>query len=317
MAQRPPLSPPPSPPRQPPAPEVGRVGAEEAARATAGRLGIFSPAGVVCTAAGPAWARGELEPPQGAKRTVSGFAAAVYTPEQQESLGVDETGASEAVRIRTEPARVAAARAVARAVVERAVAAQAVMESAVAAEAAGPEPARISSGASEPRPESAVLKKRTTYAVLRADRPRAKAEGAEEGGAAAEEGGVAGVEFPFMADYDEHLSPAPAPTASAPRSRAAARATAPEGAASTAGVSTQTDLAAEARAEGGYPAETDLAAEGGGAGGGGMGAGVDGGEGGGEGAGAGEGGGEGGRRTPVWLRRAAAGALDRVGLIST
>ena len=75
---------------------------DEAARAAAGRLGIFSPAGVVCSAAGPAWARGELEPPQGAKRTVSGFAAAVYTPEQQERLGVDEAGASEAVRIRTE-----------------------------------------------------------------------------------------------------------------------------------------------------------------------------------------------------------------------
>ena len=59
---------------------------DEAARAAAGRLGIFSPAGVLCTAAGPAWARGELEPPQGAKRTVSGFAAAVYTPEQQERL---------------------------------------------------------------------------------------------------------------------------------------------------------------------------------------------------------------------------------------
>ena len=63
---------------------------------------------MLCTAAGPAWARGELEPPQatnpnpnpnpdpdpnpnpnpnqGAKRTVSGFAAAVYTPEQQERL---------------------------------------------------------------------------------------------------------------------------------------------------------------------------------------------------------------------------------------
>ena len=69
-----------------PARAVGRGGADEAARAAAGRLGIFSPAGVLCTAAGPAWARGELEPPQGARRTVSGFAAAVYTPEQQERL---------------------------------------------------------------------------------------------------------------------------------------------------------------------------------------------------------------------------------------
>ena len=69
-----------------------------AARAAAGRLGIFSPAGVLCSAAGPAWTRGELEPPQGAKRTASGFATAVYTPEQQVRLGVDESGADEATR---------------------------------------------------------------------------------------------------------------------------------------------------------------------------------------------------------------------------
>ena len=74
---------------------------DEAARAAAGRLGIFSPAGVVCSAAGPAWARGELEPPQGSKHTVSGFLTAVYTAEQQERLGIDEAGASEALRIRT------------------------------------------------------------------------------------------------------------------------------------------------------------------------------------------------------------------------
>ena len=63
-----------------------------AARAAAGQLGIFSPAGVICSAKGPAWTRGELEPPQGAKRAAGGLAAAVYTPEQQERLGVDEAG---------------------------------------------------------------------------------------------------------------------------------------------------------------------------------------------------------------------------------
>ena len=63
-----------------------------AARAAAGQLGIFSPAGVVCSAKGLAWTRGELEPPQGAERAASGLAAAVYTPEQQERLGVDEAG---------------------------------------------------------------------------------------------------------------------------------------------------------------------------------------------------------------------------------
>jgi len=67
--------------------------ADAAARAAAGQLGIFSPAGVACSAKGPAWTRGELEPPQGAKRAASGLAAAVYTPEQQERLGVDEAGA--------------------------------------------------------------------------------------------------------------------------------------------------------------------------------------------------------------------------------
>ena len=65
---------------------------DAAARAAANQLGIFSPAGVVCSAKGPAWTRGELEPPQGAKRVASGLAAAVYTPEQQERLGVDEAG---------------------------------------------------------------------------------------------------------------------------------------------------------------------------------------------------------------------------------
>ncbi len=63
-----------------------------AARAAAGQLGIFSPAGVVCSAEGPAWTRGEIEPPQGAKRAANGLSVAVYTPEQQERLGVDEAG---------------------------------------------------------------------------------------------------------------------------------------------------------------------------------------------------------------------------------
>ena len=81
-----------------PTPEVARTSSaatsaqDDAARAAAGRLGIFSPAGILCSAAGPAWTRGELESPQGARRTANGYAAAVYTPEQQERLGVDEAG---------------------------------------------------------------------------------------------------------------------------------------------------------------------------------------------------------------------------------
>ena len=87
-----------------------------AARAAAGQLGIFSPAGVVCSAdpnpdpdfdpdpdanpnpnqvcsaEGPAWTRGELEPPQGARRAANSLSIAVYTPEQQKRLGVDEAG---------------------------------------------------------------------------------------------------------------------------------------------------------------------------------------------------------------------------------
>ena len=65
---------------------------DNAARAASGQLGIFSPAGVVCSAEGPAWTRGELEPPQGARRAANGLAIAVYTPEQQQRLGVDEAG---------------------------------------------------------------------------------------------------------------------------------------------------------------------------------------------------------------------------------
>ena len=81
-----------------PTPEVARTSSaatsaqDDAARAAAGRLGIFSPAGILCSAAGPAWTRGELESPQGARRTANGYAAAVYTPEQQARLGVDEAG---------------------------------------------------------------------------------------------------------------------------------------------------------------------------------------------------------------------------------
>jgi len=89
-----------------------------AVRTAAGQLGIFSPAGVVCSAdpnpdpdfdpdpdpdanpnpnqvcsaEGPAWTRGELEPPQGARRAANSLSIAVYTPEQQKRLGVDEAG---------------------------------------------------------------------------------------------------------------------------------------------------------------------------------------------------------------------------------
>ena len=45
-------------------------------------MGLFSPAGVAGGTAGPAWARGEVEAPQGARRTATGYAVAVYTPEQ-------------------------------------------------------------------------------------------------------------------------------------------------------------------------------------------------------------------------------------------
>ena len=40
---------------------------------------------------GPAWTRGEIEAPTGEK-DMGGWRAAVYTPEQQARLGVNESG---------------------------------------------------------------------------------------------------------------------------------------------------------------------------------------------------------------------------------
>jgi len=48
-------------------------------------------AGAAFGVLGPAWTRGELEAPQGEK-SMGSWTAAVYTPEQQARLGVDETG---------------------------------------------------------------------------------------------------------------------------------------------------------------------------------------------------------------------------------
>eukprot|EP00930_Biecheleria_cincta_P057204 TRINITY_DN4317_c0_g1_i1.p1 TRINITY_DN4317_c0_g1~~TRINITY_DN4317_c0_g1_i1.p1 ORF type:complete len:614 (-),score=142.22 TRINITY_DN4317_c0_g1_i1:76-1917(-) len=45
----------------------------------------------MCGAIGPAWTRGEIERPQGTK-DMGGWTAGVYTPEQQQRLGVDESG---------------------------------------------------------------------------------------------------------------------------------------------------------------------------------------------------------------------------------
>ena len=56
--------------------------AAKAAASQMAAMGLFSPAGVAGGAVGPAWARGEAETPQGANRTGTGYAAAVYTPEQ-------------------------------------------------------------------------------------------------------------------------------------------------------------------------------------------------------------------------------------------
>ena len=56
--------------------------AAKAAASQMAAMGLFSPAGVAGGAVGPAWARGEVETPQGANRTGTGYAAAVYTPEQ-------------------------------------------------------------------------------------------------------------------------------------------------------------------------------------------------------------------------------------------
>ena len=57
--------------------------ADKAAASQMAAMGLFSPAGVAGGPAGPAWARGEAETPQGAIRTGNGYAVAVYTPEQQ------------------------------------------------------------------------------------------------------------------------------------------------------------------------------------------------------------------------------------------
>ena len=68
----------------------------KAAASQMAAMGLFSPAGVAGGAAGPAWARGEVETPQGANRTGTGYAAAVYTPEQnarQEQLARAAGGA--------------------------------------------------------------------------------------------------------------------------------------------------------------------------------------------------------------------------------
>lgn len=48
-------------------------------------------AGAAGGALGPAWTRGEIEAPEGEK-SMGSWTAAVYTPEQQARLGVDEEG---------------------------------------------------------------------------------------------------------------------------------------------------------------------------------------------------------------------------------
>ena len=60
--------------------------ADKAAASQMAAMGLFSPAGVAGGAAGAAWARGEVETPQGAHRTRAGHAVPVYTPEQQARL---------------------------------------------------------------------------------------------------------------------------------------------------------------------------------------------------------------------------------------
>ena len=60
--------------------------AAKAAASKMAAMGLFSPAGVAGGPAGPAWARGEVETPQGAMRTATGYAVAVYTPEQNARL---------------------------------------------------------------------------------------------------------------------------------------------------------------------------------------------------------------------------------------
>ena len=58
--------------------------AAKAAASKMAAMGLFSPE--LGGAEGPAWARGEVETPQGAMRTATGYAVAVYTPEQNARL---------------------------------------------------------------------------------------------------------------------------------------------------------------------------------------------------------------------------------------
>mmetsp|Transcript_88002 Transcript_88002/g.152463 ORF Transcript_88002/g.152463 Transcript_88002/m.152463 type:complete len:670 (+) Transcript_88002:59-2068(+) len=53
--------------------------------------GVTCPASWSCTGTGPAWTRGDIEQPAGF-RDMGTWHAAVYTPEQQQRLGVDESG---------------------------------------------------------------------------------------------------------------------------------------------------------------------------------------------------------------------------------
>ena len=66
--------------------QPGETAAAKAAASLMAAMGLFSPAGVAGGPAGPAWARGEVETPQGANRTATGYAVAVYTPEQNARL---------------------------------------------------------------------------------------------------------------------------------------------------------------------------------------------------------------------------------------
>lgn len=61
-----------------------RLGVDESGNPSSSSTGFVQ-------AVGPAWTRGELEPPQGT-RSMGDWTAAVYTEEQQHRLGVDEFG---------------------------------------------------------------------------------------------------------------------------------------------------------------------------------------------------------------------------------
>ena len=71
--------------------------ADKAAASKMAAMGLFSPAGVADGPAGPAWARGEVETPQGAIRTGNGYAVAVYTPEQQARIANNAPGVAAGV----------------------------------------------------------------------------------------------------------------------------------------------------------------------------------------------------------------------------